>query len=297
MPFDPVAFRELAAKLRAFALFRGAGMAPERALARTARLSPWPRLFVLEGIGYAWGNAGWPPQSSEEGALIPLTMGWGLALAVRSFRSARARITPEESLRSFAAACRELAPPGLAGVAFEGLGLVARLQWARAVPSLARALGETDADLEARFWHGVGRGLFFLPGDTFLWGSSAGRALTRALHEPPAGLPRSNALAGLAMAITLICLPHPGVIDRFLSRHSGRIDDVDSFRCGIAAAALVWCRSAGQDEILQRLLAYPSQTPEHWQAWVRRPCERALGEHFPALVRDGGWDDLFRVMR
>ena len=164
----------------------------------------------------------------------------------------------------------------------------ARLQWARAVPALARALGETDGDLEARFWHGVGRGLYFLP---------AGRPLARALREPPHALGRANAMAGLAWAITLICLPHPGVLDRFLSRHCGRIEDADSFRHGIAAAALVWCRSAGQDELLHRLLAYPSQAPERWQAWVRRPCERALGEQFPILVRDGGWDELFRVMQ
>jgi hypothetical protein len=287
MLFDQQTFRELGSKLRAYTLFRGAGMAPERALARTARLNPWPRLFVLEGIGYAWGNAGCPPASSEESALIPLTMGWGLALAGRSMRSARAGITPGESLRSFAAACREFAPPGLSGAAFEGLGLVARLQWARSVPVLARALEEIDCELEACFWHGVGRGLYFLP---------AGRPLARALREPPHALGRANSLAGLAWAITLIGLPHPGVLDRFLHRHSGRIEDADSFCQGIAAAALVWRRSAGQDALLQRFLAYPSQAPERWQAWVRRPCERALDERYPVLLRDGGWADLFRVM-
>jgi hypothetical protein len=291
-----VTFRELGGKLRAYALFRGAGMAPETALARTSRLNPWSRLFVLEGIGYARGNAGCPPAGSEEGALIPLTMGWGLAQAERSLRSAPARSRAGESLRSFAAACRELAPPGLAGAAFEGLGLVARLRWARAVPSLARALGEADGDLEARFWHGVGRGLFFVPGDAIPYGSPSGRALERALREPPPGLGRANALAGLAWAITLICLPHPGVLDRFLRRHSGRIADADSFRHGLAAAALVWCRSAGQDALLERFLAYPAQAPEQWQSWVRRPCERALDEQYPVLLRDGGWADLFRVM-
>src|SRR5258708_15797574 len=147
MPFHQATYRELAGKLRAFALFRGAGMAPETALARLARLNPWSRLFVLEGIGYARGNAGWPPHSTDEGELIPLTMGWGLAMAVRSMRSARARISPGDSLRSLAAACRELAPPGLAGAAFEGLGLVARLQWAKAVPAFAYALGEAGGDL------------------------------------------------------------------------------------------------------------------------------------------------------
>jgi hypothetical protein len=286
--------RELRCKVRAFGLFRLAGAAPERALARSRRMDPWSRLFVLEGVGYVRGTAQRPPPVPEKDALIPMTMGWGLALAVRALASVRAGMPPGDSLRDLAAVCREHAPAGLAGVAFEGLGLVARLRRAEIVPLLGRTLADVDRDLEAHFWHGLGRGLFFILADAVSWGSPSGRALDRALREPPHALGRANAQAGLAWALTLICLPHPELLDLFLRQHSRRIEDGEAFRHGVAAAALLWCRSAGQDALLDRFLAYPS---EAWEAWVRRPCERALGELLPALRRNGSWEELFRVAR
>jgi hypothetical protein len=219
---------------------------------------------------------------------------------VRALRSMRAGAPPGDSLRELAGVCRELAPPGLAGVAFEGLGLVARLRRAKAVPLFARVLAEMDGDLEAYFWHGVGRGLFFILGDAFPSGSPSGRALERALREPPPGLGRANALAGLAWAMSLICLPHPEILDLFLRRHASRIAEAEAggpIRQGVATAALMWCRSSGENGLLERFLAYPSEAPERWEAWIRRPCEQALDELFPALMRDGRWEDLFRVAR
>jgi len=292
--------RELRCKVRAFSLFRLAGAAPERSIARLPRIDPWSRLFVLEGVGYVRGTAAGPPPAPDEAALIPVTMGWGLAQAVRALRSVRAGAPPIESFRELAGVCRELAPPGLAGVAFEGLGLVARLRRAKAVPLFARVLADMDRDLEAHFWHGVGRGLFFILADAIPCGSPSGRAFERALREPPPGLARANALAGLAWAMSLICLPHPEILDLFLRRHSSRIAEAeagDPIRQGVATAALMWCRSSGENGLLKRFLAYPSEAPERWETWVRQPCERAFDELFPALMRDGRWEDLFRVAR
>jgi hypothetical protein len=289
--------RELGSKVRAFRLFRRAGAAPETALARASREDPWSRLFLLEGVGYAWGIAGRPLAAVDAEAAIPLTMGWGLAQAERAIESVKEGETPAESLGRLAAVCREHSPPGLAGVAFEGIGLVARMRSPHRVQLLARALAELGGDLEARFWHGLGRGLFFILKDAGPWGSPSGRALNRALREPPHDLGRANALAGLAWAMTLICLPLPEVLDLFLCQHSARIEDVEAFRQGIAAAALLWHGAAGRGTLLDRFLAHASQAPGRWRSWVRRPCERALGERFPALMQDGSWEDLFRVSR
>ncbi|MFY9826212.1 MAG: hypothetical protein WAM82_32910 [Thermoanaerobaculia bacterium] len=292
--------RELRCKVQAFSLFRLAGAAPERALARVPRVDAWSRLFVLEGVGYVRGTASGPQPVPDAAARIPVTMGWGLALAVRTLRSVSAGAPPAEALRDLAGVCRDLAPPGLAGVAFEGLGLVARLRGPKAMPLLARVLAEMDGDLEAYFWHGVGRALFFILGDAFPFGSPSGRALERALREPSSGLGRSNALAGLAWAMSLIGLPHPEILDLFLRRHASRIAEAEAcepISQGIAKAALMWCRSAGQDAVLDRFLAYPSEAPERWETWVRGPCERALDELLPALMLDGCWEELFRVAR
>ena len=292
-----IIWRELRCKVRAFTLFRRAELAPEATLARASRLDPWSRLFLLEGVGYARGNAGRPLPDLGAAGAIPLTMGWGLSQAVRAIRSVKRGEPPVAPLGRLAAVCREQSPPGLAGVAFEGVGLVARLRSHSRVQALARALAVLGGDLEASFWHGLGRGLFFVLGDAMPWRSSAGRALDRALTEPPHLLGRINALAGLACAMTLVCLPLPEALDLFLCQHAARIEEAEAFRQGIAAAVLLWRGTTGPGTLLDRFLAYPSEASGRWEAWVRRPCERALGERLPALIAKGSWEELFRVPR
>jgi len=292
-----IIWRELRCKVRAFTLFRRAELAPEATLARASRLDPWSRLFLLEGVGYARGNAGRPLADLGAAGAIPLIMGWGLSQAVHAVKSVKRGEAPAAPLGRLAAVCREQSPPGLAGVAFEGVGLVARHKSPNRVQALARALADLGGDLEAQFWHGLGRGLFFVLGDAVPWGSPSGRALDRALREPPHTLGRINALAGLAWAMTLVCLPFPEALDLFLCQHAARIEDVEAFRQGIAAAVLLWRGTAGPGALLDRFLAHTSEASGHWEAWVRRPCEQALGERLPALMQEGSWEDLFRISR
>src|SRR6185436_2173215 len=122
-----LSWRELGEKLRAFELFQGAAAATEEELARAASLDAWSRLWVLEGLGYAFGMAGRPlPRDLPEGAAVPLHTGLGLALAVRAVEEVGGGRAPREAMRACAALCAEASRPGCAGAAFEGLGLAAR---------------------------------------------------------------------------------------------------------------------------------------------------------------------------
>src|SRR5262245_21967009 len=108
-----IIWRELRCKVRAFTLFRRAELAPEATLARASRLDPWSRLFLLEGVGYARGNAGRPLADLDAADAIPLIMGWGLSQAVRAVKSVKQGAAPGPALANLAAACCEHSPPGV----------------------------------------------------------------------------------------------------------------------------------------------------------------------------------------
>jgi hypothetical protein len=285
---------ELIDKLEAFELFQSARGKPDLEIARAWRLDPWSRLWVLEGVGYSLGLAGGALPSADPAALIPLGTGLGLGLAARSLNGLRAG-SLAGGLRAFAACCRDATPPGLAGAAFEGLGLAVRTLVPTLAPGIGRALADLDRGLEGLFWHGVGRALFFVPTNILPLGDPSGRAVDKAWREPPCDSGRRNALAGLGWAMTLVGLRHPRALDDFLFCHADGIPAPDAFSHGVAAAVQVWARSAGRDELLDRFLSHPSVAPGIWDAWVRHPCERALVEIFPVLERGGQWEELFRV--
>lgn len=290
-----LSWRELGEKLRAFELFQGTSAATEEELARSLSLDSWSRLWALEGLGYALGSAGRSlPRAVPAVAAVPLHTGLGLALGVRAVEEVDQGKSPREAVQDFAALCAEAARPGFAGAAFEGLGLAARTLRPGLVPELGRALDNLGSDLAARFWHGLGRALFFVPTNVVPWGSPSGRAMDKAQREPPHDLGRRNVIAGLAWAITLVDLRQPELLDNFLHRHADA-PEPDALTHGIVSAVLVWAGASGRDALLDRFLAHRSETPGLWLTRVRRPSEEALATRLPALRRDGRWEDLFRV--
>jgi len=291
LPGDP-GWRELDNRLRAFELFQSAGLDLGRELARMGSLDPWSGIWVAEGLGYALGMAGrpLPLDGLPERTWIPAHTGMGLALAGRAVESGEA-----SALRAFVERCRALSWPGLAGAAIEGLGLAARTLRPDLVPGLGRVLEDLGEDLVARFWHGLGRGLFFVPTNAAPWGDPPRRALEKVWREPPHGPGRRNALAGLGWAMTLVDLRSPELLDRFLRRHATELPPDGAFSHGVAAAVLVWAQWAGRDALLEAFLSHAATDPALWDLHVRHPAERALGHLLPALRRDGRWEDLFRV--
>ena len=80
-----------------------------------------------------------------------------------------------------------------------------------------RGLSAIDPDIVGYFWHGVGRGLYFLPINALPCSSSTWRAVEMAHEEAPHTLGRLNALGGLAWAVTLVNIRHPAILEAFLN--------------------------------------------------------------------------------
>jgi len=285
---------ELSDKLEAFLLFQRAAAAPEVHPGLAGHLDPWSRLWVLEGWGYSLGARGGSLRQADPEALIPLSTGFGLALAVGAVEGLQAG-HERVALRRFAERCRAALPSGLAGAACETLGLATRTLYPRRAEAIASALEELGEGFEAHFWHGLGRALSFVPTNVLPVGDPSKRALVKAVSEPRGDSGRRNALAGLAWAMTLVGFRHPQVLGRFLHAHAGHIPAPDAFTQGIAAAVLVWVQSSGPGAPLETFLSYASADPRLWDSWVRRPCLQALDLRLPELERNGRWEDLFRV--
>jgi hypothetical protein len=185
--------------------------------------------------------------------------------------------------------CHGNARDGYAEAAVEALGLVARNLYPRLVPRLDEQLAAVDAGLPALFWHGVGRGLYFsptnfLPSACWAWGG-----LEKARDEPPHDLGRRNAVAGLAWALTLVNVRHPGAIELFLRRYGDRLAEGGAFANGVSSAALVWHHWAPQTPYVEALCRHaPDELlAELWAALVNGPITAALRRLYPGLARPG----------
>jgi hypothetical protein len=111
----------------------------------------------------------------------------------------------------------------------------------RWVPTFAASLADIGGDAEAGFWHGVGRGLFFVSAENLPWGNRSARLLAKAVGEPPHELGRANALAGLGWVMTMAWILDPDILDATLG-HEHLIEDAEGFQHGVSGAALTWCR-------------------------------------------------------
>jgi hypothetical protein len=241
------------------------------------------------------------------------------AVSEASAASAAAAGELRRALAEFIAASREISRPGYAGAMLEGLGFAARLLRPRWVPAIARELPGLAAEVDACFWHGVGRALYFLPANLSPRRSAPWRAAAMALSEPvqaagPPGSPGpqaaenraaeatigracNNALAGLAWPLVLINLRHPQVLSSFLRRHAPLAEDA-AFVSGIGSALRVWCDCMPGDPYVAALRGYRPQPPEAglarlWQRSIAAECAAAMEEDYPRLREQGRLGELF----
>src|SRR5262249_39059790 len=152
-------------------------------------------LWAMEGLGFFEAEKahkrrealprlredGWPAIS--EGVFH---LGASLAEAIRALRGVRgpgSSASLASALNQFLDFCDRGAPEGCAGVAVEGLGFVARTLFPSVLLGLDRELQKSGDDLTGYFWHGIGRGLYFLFPRALFSHESTSLALRKAKQE------------------------------------------------------------------------------------------------------------------
>ena len=168
------------------------------------------------------------------------------------------------------------------------------------VLDLAHHLEGTSEEQSGLFWHGVGRGLYFLPDAFIPWRSKAqARASTLAERWPVSDTGRVNALAGIARAMTLVNIRDPQVVRRRLREQASDSTRHGTFRNGMTSALIVWLSTNPEDSFVDALDRFqPSAgepvSVELWDGIVRRACRdarRFAGEP----VRDNLAAKVFRL--
>jgi hypothetical protein len=320
-----LAWQEFKNKLQAFDLFEHVDVTlhlpsePEVPLStlveKAAALGPYLAVWAMEGLGRYYAETRWEHQgvphdlltagqarSVPASSLIPLHTGMGLSLADRLLatlnpRSAEADV--DAVLQWFIALCRHNSREGYAGAALEAIGLVARLRYPELVRSVDRRLAAIAPDIVSYFWHGVGRGLYFLPVNALPCGSSSRRALEMARGEAPHGLARLNALGGLAWAVTLVNIRHPAILETFLKWSGDVLAANDAFSTGVSSALMIWHDMDRGDAYLRAFLHYQPNAADPrlaqlWNSQVREPTQAALPRYDDARQTRRGLGDLFR---
>lgn len=298
-------------KLQAFYLFEyidsilGLSSCPgitlPQMLDKASVLGPFFSVWAAEGLGHYHAQLhtrnGVMPRGLLSGEattdlprhnLVPLHAGMGLALAEAWLvQRRRSGIQIDHFLRL----CDDNSHPEYLGATIEALGLVARNLHPDLVVQIDGELTQHNQELLAYFWHGVGRGIYFLPSNSLpLWGYEM------CLQEPPDDLGKLNAAAGYAWALTLVNLRQPEIVAAFLKQHQTKINENDAFANGVFAASVIWLESAPQDSFVTALCNYDPgwQDASHqhlWDHYVRRSGTRALDFH---RASPGEIGNLFR---
>ncbi|HEY7495863.1 MAG TPA: hypothetical protein VIH59_32760 [Candidatus Tectomicrobia bacterium] len=320
-----LAWQEFQNKLQAFDLFEHVDVilrlpsGPEIPLValveQAERLGPYLAVWAMEGLGryYAetcWEHAGTPQHllSTDQvralppRSLIPLHTGLGLSLAGRLLAILRPQ-SPESDLdtvlQQFVALCQQNAVAGYAGAALEALGLVTRLCYPQRVRMVDRRLSVLAPDIVGYFWHGVGRGLYFLPLHALPCSSVTWRAVEMTQAEAPHALGRLNALGGLAWAITLVNIRHPAILEACIQRYGDVLSANDAFFSGVSAALMIWYDMASADPYLKDFLQYQpdaanTRLVQLWHSQVRGPAQEALQRYYGVLKAWHGLGEVFR---
>lgn len=307
--------RELSNKLEVFQLVRGAarqlGLPPlgvPFSLARWVDIAlqkpPRRALWLIEGLTHHYLEGallGRGPSTSADASesdllaeaeldrlpehTLPIVhAGLGLAVAEHFLRPLRAGSSPAafaEAVAQFESLCRASARAPHVDAALEALGLVARCFFADLVPGLDRALAQQPAgELRQVFWHGVGRGLYFVPVSFVPGYGSLGQVLAMVGSEAPDEELAAAARAGVGYAFTLVNLGTPRVLEEALARQ-GDMLMAGPFHQGLVASVVMRQRTTPEDSELGDFLAYQPREPtraELWDRVVRQPCQRALDD-------------------
>jgi len=318
--------RELRNKLGTYWRVRGSGVwraagapLPARvaAVLRAAPVDPDRAVFELEGIAFDETRAAWTAGREPRGllngeearglpeeSLILLHSGVGLALASRLLRPLRASSPAaafDAALGSFLDLCRANAQPAYLPVTREPLGLAVRMFQPRLTAAVDAGLRRIDPDLAAGFWHGAGRALYFRP--SHLLPGGLARAVASCRREPPSAPPADNrldALAGLAFAVSMVNLNHPGALERLLDQVVESGQEILAITSGVVGCLLARHHTTPADPAIAAFLAHRPADPRRRETWERRvsaPGASALARLYPALRAAGRLGDFARFQR
>jgi hypothetical protein len=314
-----LAWREFQNKLRAFYFFEHADsildspqeLSEARLLRGLARLDTADSVWAAEGIGRHYANSrladhsgAWPwlTNNLANEALrfrVPFHTGMGLALAESWLHSAHGADSPTATgLRGFLNLCGINSRDGFSGAVYETLGLACRTQYPHMVRRIDELLLEINPVIAAYFWHGVGRGLYFLPTGFIPGARLTYTALRKAHDEPPHELGRSNAAAGVAWALTLVNMRDPQIMEDFLKNYGASLPDGEAFANGVQAALTIWHDCAGEDPFLRTFSEHRPDSGDDeavrlWRRYAGQPSQRAA-ENYQRIARNQQIGELFR---
>jgi hypothetical protein len=235
-------------------------------------------------------------------ALIPLHAGMGLVFAERILNplSGQNEHTAwKYAMNRFFDLCRLNSRDGYAGVTMEALGLVARTLYPQHIPVIDRRLAESDLYAAALFWHGVGRALYFLPGQFLSYSGSPGQIVNQIREEAPHRLGLYNMMAGFAWPLVLVNIRHPRIVETYLREGFNRIPEQSGFTQGVCAALLTWRDATPEQTGLQTFLEHrpapeDALTVSFWDRHIRERGEKAMREAYPVLKKTRRMETLFR---
>jgi hypothetical protein len=279
---------------------------------RAYALDAFPALWAVEGLGHYYGEQalrGGPaprglltgPEATavRSGALVMLHPGIGLAFA----QSLLGPVKPDNAasalpsvLRDFVALCRDNSQPGYIGGAYESLGLVARTFHRDLIADIDRELRQSAGELVGYFWHGVGRALYFAPGN-FLPCTDIDWA--GAPEAAPHEIGRLNITAGLAWAVTLVNMRQPAIMERLLRYVGDVVARTPGFANGVSSSILMRYDTTPEAPFLDDFLSYQPgpdapMTVQLWEREVRGPAVEALRHWYGPLKRAGRLGEVYR---
>lgn len=213
---------ELRNKITAYRLFEGC----VDHLA-SSRLDSYSRLFAAEGYGYRYVL--WALRAEMPAMLSPIAIhaGVGLQLAEQTLININDGKGEEDLLTDFLLACEQNARNGYSGIMQETLGLVAWTLYPHWIELLNKRLRVMSVLSRERFWHGVGRGIYFVPGNISPSCAAPWKGIHMCISEPPDETAKLNALAGFCFALTLVNLRQPEVFESFFKHH-----EAEAVNCG-----------------------------------------------------------------
>jgi hypothetical protein len=278
-------------------------------------LDPYTAVWVTEGIGHLYARRHLqrePPLRNmlrddqtrlfPDRALIPLHAGMGLSFAEHVLRPLSGQTTRagwQRALTHFLELCRQNSRDGYARIAIEALGLVARTLHPDRMPLIDRILTDDDLEVLGLFWHGAGRGLYFLPVQFLPYTGSARRMVDLIRQEAPHRLGLYNMMAGFAWPLTLVNIRHPHIVETYLRGGFNRIAEQSAFSQGIRAALLTWYDSSPDEAALRDFFQYrpdPSDpaTFSFWTDQIRERGGKAIRHIYPDLKKTHRMEGLFR---
>jgi hypothetical protein len=229
-------------------------------------LDVYRRLFAAEGWSHRNFRLGMAAQelSLPSFSSVSVHAGAGLRLAEPTLAKIDAGGSEEIALTEFLASCRRVAVEGCAGIIEEELGLLARTVYPHLMERIDARLQTIDETVRDRFWHGVGRGIYFAPSNLPPFRAAPWRGLNMCLHEPRHEAGKRNAISGFCFALTMVNLQQPEVLDSLFKHHGSHAAHCVN---GIKAAIAVWDVSEGAPDTLERIAEYRPASPTARVLW------------------------------